>query len=53
MSEEEQANPYNAKKSWHEDDAETTSSADSLFFEEQEATSENTGTPQDEKRPRS
>ena len=51
MSEEEQANPYNAKKSWHEDDAKTTSSADSLFFEEQEATSEDTGTPQ-EKRPR-
>ena len=51
MSEEEQANPYNAKKSWHEDDAKTNSSADSLFFEEQEATSEN-GTPQQENRPR-
>ena len=51
MSEEEQANPYNAKKSWHTEDAKTTSSADSLFFEEQEATSED-GTPQEEKRPR-
>lgn len=52
MSEEEQANPYNAKKSWHTEDAKTTSSADSLFFEEQEATSEDTGTPQQENRPR-
>ena len=52
MSEEEQANPYNAKKSWHTDDVKATNSADSLFFEEQEATSEDTGTPQEEKRPR-
>ena len=52
MSEEEQANPYNARKSWHTEDAKTTSSADSLFFEEDEATSENTGTPQQEQRPR-
>jgi hypothetical protein len=50
MSEEEQANPYNQKKSWHEQDAKETKSADSLFFEEQ-ATSEDDGTPE-EKRPR-
>ena len=50
MSEEEQANPYNAKKSWHQDDATESNSADSLFFEETEATSED-GTPQ-EQRPR-
>jgi len=51
MSEEEQANPYNAKKSWHQDDAKESNSADSLFFEEAEATSEDDGTPQ-EQRPR-
>lgn len=50
MSEEEQANPYNQKKSWHEQDVKETKSADSLFFEEQ-ATSEDDGTPE-EKRPR-
>ena len=50
MSEEEQANPYNQKKSWHEQDIKETKSADSLFFEEQ-ATSEDDGTPE-EKRPR-
>ena len=50
MSEEEQANPYNARKSWHEEDDKATKSADSLFFEEAEATSES-GTPQ-EQRPR-
>jgi hypothetical protein len=50
MREEEQANPYNQKKSWHEQDAKETKSADSLFFEEQ-ATSEDDGTPE-EKRPR-
>ena len=50
MIEEEQANPYNAKKSRHQDDDTATKSADSLFFEEAEATSED-GTPQ-EQRPR-
>ena len=50
MIEEEQANPYNQKKSWHEQDVKETKSADSLFFEEAEATSED-GTPQ-EQRPR-
>ena len=50
MSEEEQANPYNQKKAWHEQDVKETKSADSLFFEEQ-ATSEDDGTPE-EKRPR-
>ena len=50
MREEEQANPYNQKKSWHEQDVKETKSADSLFFEEQ-ATSEDDGTPE-EKRPR-
>jgi|TARA_B100001059_G_scaffold31809_1_gene25708 hypothetical protein len=51
MSEEEQANPYNARKSWHEEDDKATKSADSLFFEEDEATSQS-GTPQQEQRPR-
>ena len=51
MSEEEQANPYNAKKSWHQEDDKATKSADSLFFEEDEATSQS-GTPQQEQRPR-
>ena len=50
MIEEEQANPYNQKKSWHEQDVKETKSADSLLFEEAEATSED-GTPQ-EQRPR-
>jgi len=48
MSEEEQANPYNQRKSWHEQDAKETKSADSLFFEEQ-ATSEDSGTPEQNK----
>jgi hypothetical protein len=49
MSEEQeqQANPYNAKKEWHTPDGPPMQSADSLFFEEQqEATSEEDGTPQ-------
>mgnify|MGYP005990138169 CR=1 FL=1 len=48
MSEEEQANPYNQKKSWHEQEDKETKSADSLFFEEQ-ATSEDNGTPEQNK----
>jgi hypothetical protein len=55
MSEEQevQANPYNQKKAWHYEDGPPTASADSLFFEEpQEATSEEDGTPQKEKAPR-
>jgi len=50
MSEEEQANPYNARKNWHQSDAKESKNAESLFFEEQ-ATSEDDGTPE-EKRPR-
>jgi hypothetical protein len=47
MSEEPQANPYNQKKAWHTPDGPPMQSADSLFFEEeQEATSEEDGTPQ-------
>ena len=48
MSEEQetQANPYNARKEWHTPDGPPMQSADSLFFEEQqEATSEEKGTP--------
>lgn len=51
MSEEEQANPYNQKKSWHTENDKASKSAESLFFEEQEATSED-GTPQTDQRPR-
>lgn len=50
MSEEEQANPYNQKKSWHTENDKASNSAESLFFEE-EATSED-GTPQTDQRPR-
>ena len=50
MNEEENANPYNAKKPWHNIEAKTSKNAESLFFEEEEATSEN-GTPQDTNRP--
>ena len=52
MSEEQetQANPYNARKEWHTPDGPPMQSADSLFFEEQqEATSEEKGTPQNPK----
>jgi hypothetical protein len=53
MSEETQANPYNQKKAWHTPDGPPMQSADSLFYEEkQEATSEDNGTPQKEKAPR-
>ena len=47
---EEEANPYNAKKNWHQSDVKESKNAESLFFEEQ-ATSENDGTPE-EKTPR-
>ena len=47
---EEEANPYNAKKNWHQSDVKENKNAESLFFEEQ-ATSENDGTPE-EKTPR-
>ena len=47
--EEEQANPYNAKKPWHNTEPKASKNAESLFFEE-EATSED-GTPQDNNRP--
>ena len=54
--EEPKANPYNAKKSWHDKSGpESTQNADSLFFEKptQEATSEDEdGTPQPEKKTR-
>ena len=33
--EEQEANPYNAKKSWHKPDGPQTQSADSLFYEGQ------------------
>ena len=36
--EERKANPYNARKDWHEPDQPSRGSADSLFFEEPEAT---------------
>ena len=36
--EERKANPYNARKSWHESDDSARTSADSLFFEDPEAT---------------
>ena len=36
--EERTANPYNARKDWHEPDQPSRGSADSLFFEEPEAT---------------
>ena len=49
MNEEENANPYNAKKPWHNVEAKTSKNAESLFFEE-EATSED-GTPQTDNRP--
>ena len=50
MNEEENANPYNAKKPWHNIEAKTSKNAESLFFEEEEATSED-GTPQTDNRP--
>ena len=51
MSEEEQtANPYNARKNWHQSDVQESKNAESLFFEEQ-ATSED-GTPEEKKPPR-
>lgn len=50
---EPQANPYNQKKNWHTPDGPAMKNADSLFFEEeQEATSNEDGTPQKEKTPR-
>jgi hypothetical protein len=49
MNEEEQANPYNAKKPWHNIEPTASKNAESLFFEE-EATSED-GTPQTDNRP--
>ena len=36
--EEQKANPYNARKDWHEPDAPSQGSANSLFFEDSEAT---------------
>ena len=33
--EEQEANPYNAKKSWHKPDGPQMQSADSLFYEGQ------------------
>ena len=38
--EEPEANPYNAKKAWHTSDSPQTQSADSLFYDEQQATPE-------------
>jgi hypothetical protein len=56
MSEEQletQVNPYNQKKNWHTPDGPAVQSADSLFFEEaEEATSEDSGTPQKGNAPR-
>ena len=53
--EEQEANPYNAKKSWQDKSGpESKQNADSLFYENptQEATSEEDGTPQQEKKTR-
>ena len=48
--EEQQANPYNAKKTWHDKSSgKPSQSADSVYYDEEEATSE-TRTPQ--KQPR-
>ena len=38
--EEETANPYNARKSWHTPDAPKQGDADGLFYEPQQATPE-------------
>ena len=38
--EEQEPNPYNAKKSWHKPDPPSRGDADGLFFREQQATSE-------------
>ena len=42
---ESQANPYNARKSWHTEDDKVYKSAESLFFEEQEQATSDKGTP--------
>jgi hypothetical protein len=44
--EERKANPYNARKDWHEPDAPSRGSANSLFFEDSEATQEVLEEPQ-------
>ena len=47
--EEPEANPYNAKKSWHTPDKPRTDDADSLFFApQQQATLEEDDAPEEE-----
>ena len=49
--EEQEANPYNAKKSWHTPDKPRSDDADSLFFAPQ-ATPEQDEAPEEESQPR-
>ena len=46
--EEQEANPYNAKKSWHTPDKPKSGDADSLFYEPQQATPEQDEAPEEE-----